>query len=93
MLHQILLGVDLEEAEEEEQERHLLSDLEKEALHEYRELAKEENKGVLDMSYYHLGNDGMQAIIPALERDYFLAVKKLDISYNSLNDVGVEPVI
>jgi len=92
-LHQIMLGVDLEEAEEEEAERHNVSDLEKEALYEYRELIKEENKGVLDMSYFHLGNDGLKAIIPVLEKEHFLAVKKLDISFNSLNDVGVEPVI
>lgn len=53
----------------------------------------EETKFTLDLSYYHLGNSGLQAIIPALEREHLLSVKRLDVSYNSLNDAGIEPLI
>ena len=51
-----MLGVDLDEAEEEENMKRAMSELEREALHEYHEQAVEDAKTSLDLSYYHLGN-------------------------------------
>lgn len=56
---------------------------------EIQEAVKHEVQDLLDLSYYYLGNDGMQAIIPHLEYDHLLNTKVLDVSYNSLTDAGL----
>jgi Ran GTPase-activating protein (RanGAP) involved in mRNA processing and transport len=48
---------------------------------------------VLDFGGYHLGNDGLEAIIPMLCQDYLLNIKSLDLSYNNLNDMGLDILI
>ena len=90
---QILLGMDFEEAEEMEAEKKNMSDLQKEALREYQDIANEEAKGVLDFSYYHIGNNGLAALLPTLENEYLLSIKTLDLSYNSLSGNGVDELI
>jgi hypothetical protein len=42
---------------------------------------------------YRLGNDGLKALIPYLEYEYLLNIKRLDFSYNNLNDAGLEPLV
>lgn len=50
-------------------------------------------KNKLDFSYYHLGNDGMAAVLPHLSEAYLLNIKSLNLSYNSVNDAGLDGVI
>ena len=47
----------------------------------------------LDLSYYSLGNAGMKALVPHLKAEVFLGIKQLDISYNNLNDEGIDAVV
>lgn len=92
-IQQILLGVDLDEVEEEEARKKRMDERDLEDLRNYKEQIKEDTKLSLDLAYYHIGNEGLVALIPTLERDYLLNVKQLDISYNSLNDAGLEPLV
>ena len=85
----MMLGADLDEDEEAK----AAIAIEQEALREYQQLAREEIKETLDFAYYHLGNDGLSAILPHLQHEYLLNVKTLDLSYNSLNDAGLEPLV
>ena len=55
----IMKGIDLDEDDESKR-----SPQEQDALREYREMVKDETKGVLDFSYYHLGNIGLKAVLP-----------------------------
>jgi len=85
---QIMLGVDPDEAEIPRASAH-----QKEATREIREAVSNEIAEILDLSYYHLGNDGLQAILPQLEYDHLLCTKQLDVSYNSLTDAGLHLLI
>jgi len=62
-------------------------------MREYQERAQAEMKGRLDLSYYHLGNDGLNAILPTLSDQYLLNIKYLNLSYNSVNDAGLDGII
>ena len=62
-------------------------------MREYQERAQAEMKGRLDLSYYHLGNDGLNAILPVLSDQYLLNIKYLNLSYNSVNDAGLDGII
>lgn len=92
-IKQIILGVDLENQEYEEQLLEEMSELQRINLKADAEQLKEETKDSLDLSYYRLGNHGLQILIPTLEREHLLSLNHLDVSYNSLNDAGVEPLI
>ena len=89
---QIMMGVDLDELDQAESRKNM-SEQRKRNLKEIQEEVKHEVQDVLDLSYYHLGNDGLQAIIPHLEYEYFLNTRVLDVSYNSLTDAGLEPLV
>ena len=87
-----MLGVDLEEPDEETRKKNM-NEEELSNLEATKERVKYEIQDVLDFGGYHLGNDGLQAIIPLLCQDYLLNIKSLDLSYNNLNDNGLDVLI
>ena len=92
VLQKMMMGIDLDEEDEDTRKRKMTQE-ERETLNETKERISHEIKEVLDFGGYHLGNDGLQAILPMLESEYLLKIKSLDLSYNNLNDVGLDSLI
>lgn len=92
---QMMLGIDLDNDEEEELKRRMknMNDEEKEDFKMLREKVKSDNELTLDFGYYHLGNDGLEAILPTIIDEYILKIKVLNLSYNGLSDIGVSSLI
>ena len=90
--NQIMMGIDFDEPDPAEVRKNM-PEHRKESLREIQKQVKHEIKDILDLSYYHLGNEGMQAIIPHLEYEHLLNTRVLDVSYNSLTDAGLEPLV
>ena len=88
----MMLGVDLEEPDEETRKKNM-NEEELSNFEATKERVKYEIQDVLDFGGYHLGNEGLQAIIPLLCQDYLLNIKSLDLSYNNLNDNGLDVLI
>lgn len=93
LMEKIMLGVDLDEEAWEEEARQKMSTERQQQLEDLKDQALAEQEGVLDFSYYQLGNAAVEKMIPYLELEHFLSLKTLDLSYNNLDDRGVNSVV
>ena len=89
----IIMCDDPDEIAQEEKAHRQYSDEQKESLGRLQEEIHKDIERVLDLSYYRLGNQGLKAIVPYLETEYFISVRELNLAYNNLTDDGVDAVI
>jgi hypothetical protein len=93
--NKMMLGVDIENDEEEvdRKRKKEMKNSEAEQLKDIKDDVDRKIANVLDLGWYHLGDDGLQAIVPHLISDHIQSVDVLDLSYNDLTSAGLNTFI